>query len=553
MLGVLLKKQLCEKLSYFRRDKKNIDYVGAILTLALLALMLFVIVEVFGAFVEKYTAIRMYGVADVRARQFEIMTLVYESVFLIGIISGVSMINRALFESDDRQILITLPVKASTVFLSKVISVYFKQTLTSLIATLPFISVFAAVTGQGAGYIALSVFAALLIPFASLAASSVLCMPYYYIKRFFQSKYLSLFIVITAIMFLLFWGYANVLDFMRTLMSTGEIKFFFSEKTMTAIINVTDKLVPANFIARFTLGIEAGNNFGILLAITVASAVTGLFVTSALFNKAMKIQNTRGGKIIFSDGKLRRRMSARTSLFVKEFETVLLTPDYAVEYFSVAAIMPLMVYFCMTIGKSLLKTLVFVENDFELAIFLTVLFGALTNTFPATNVSRDGRAFYMLKTLPLKITDVLAPKIAMNVTVSALSAGITAAVLAGKKFVSVPEGLFVFVVVMILSVAEILIATRKDLNKPRFSFDDDNVVRETNNNVSLIIVIGILLALVLGGIPLAVNVMQGLKGKNYGLFTYLFAGAGAVTALACAAAYAFSGIRKRFDALTEGD
>ena len=37
MLGVLLKKQLCEKLSYFRRDKKNIDYVGAILTLALLA------------------------------------------------------------------------------------------------------------------------------------------------------------------------------------------------------------------------------------------------------------------------------------------------------------------------------------------------------------------------------------------------------------------------------------------------------------------------------------------------------------------------------------
>ena len=206
MLGVLLKKQLCEKLSYFRRDKKNIDYVGAILTLALLALMLFVIVEVFGAFVEKYTAIRMYGVADVRARQFEIMTLVYESVFLIGIISGVSMINRALFESDDRQILITLPVKASTVFLSKVISVYFKQTLTSLIATLPFISVFAAVTGQGAGYIALSVLAALLIPFASLAASSVLCMPYYYIKRFFQSKYLSLFIVITEIMFLLFWG-----------------------------------------------------------------------------------------------------------------------------------------------------------------------------------------------------------------------------------------------------------------------------------------------------------------------------------------------------------
>ena len=35
MLGVLLKKQMTEKLSYFKRDKKRIDIVGALLTLVM--------------------------------------------------------------------------------------------------------------------------------------------------------------------------------------------------------------------------------------------------------------------------------------------------------------------------------------------------------------------------------------------------------------------------------------------------------------------------------------------------------------------------------------
>lgn len=72
---------------------------------------------------------------------------------------------------------------------------------------------------------------------------------------------------------------------------------------------------------------------------------------------------------------------------------MLFTPDYAVQYFTVAAIMPLMVYFCMGIGKNFLTSLVFVQSDFELAILLTVLFGALTNTFCARTSAATGNRF----------------------------------------------------------------------------------------------------------------------------------------------------------------
>ena len=44
MLGVLLKKQMTEKLSYFKRDKKRIDIVGALLTLVMTAFIMYVVV-----------------------------------------------------------------------------------------------------------------------------------------------------------------------------------------------------------------------------------------------------------------------------------------------------------------------------------------------------------------------------------------------------------------------------------------------------------------------------------------------------------------------------
>lgn len=63
------------------------------------AFIMYVVIEVFGAFVAKYTEIRLNGVRDVRARQYEIMTFVYEFVFVVDVIGGVASINRAILKA----------------------------------------------------------------------------------------------------------------------------------------------------------------------------------------------------------------------------------------------------------------------------------------------------------------------------------------------------------------------------------------------------------------------------------------------------------------------
>lgn len=553
MIGVLLKKQLHERLSYFKRNRRNIDVVGMLLSAVLTVLVLGVIAVVFKQFIEKYSTIRINNVLDVQARLYEIMTIVYEIALLISVFGATSALTRAIFESDDRNVLIVLPIKPQAIFFAKMVSVYFSQALLSVCITLPLVIVFAEVTGQDIMFIVISTVASLLIPFISLGLASILCLPFYFVKRFFQSKYVLFLLSITALMAALFVGYAQILNFFENLLVTGDIKFFFSQEIMEFIINLTDKLVPANFLARLVFGIEPLKNGLILLGVIVVLGLIGFGVEYLLYNAAVKIRVQNNDGIVFHAKKLSRPRSVTRGLIAKEMGAILFTPDYAFQYISVAAILPIMVYFCMGLGESLLSQLLHVEMNFELALLLTVLFGSLTNTFCAINISREGRSFYMQKTLPIKHSKYIGVKIGLNLVVTILSVGVSTLVITLLGFLTYVEAIFVFGVGVVLGFAQICFATRKDLNKPYFPTEEDNTVKEGNGNVSTIIVLGMIISLIIGGIPLVYGVLNMLKGGGMENFTYLFAGGLAVLVLIASLLYTFIGLRAKFERLSEGD
>lgn len=553
MIGVLLRKQIHENLSYFKRNRRNIDVVGMFLSLALIAIVLFVIATVFKQFIEKYSTIRIDNVLDVQARLYEIMTIVYEIVLLISVFGSTSALTRAIFESDDRNVLIVLPIRPQAIFIAKMVSVYFSQAILAVCVTLPLVIVFAQVTAQSIIFIVISTLASLLIPFISLGIASILCLPFYFVKRFFQSKYILFLVVVTAIAAILFVGYAKVLSFFENLMVSGDIKFFFSQEVMEFIINLTDKLVPANFLARLVFGVEPLKNAIILLIIIAVLGIIGFIVEYLLYNVAVKIRVQNNDGIVFHAKKLSRPRTVVSGLISKELGSIIFTPDYAFQYISVAAILPVMVYLCMGLGESLLAQLLHLEMNFEIALLLTVLFGSLTNTFCAINISREGRSFYMQKTLPIRYSKMLGVKIGLNFVVTMLSVGISTLVITLQGFIEPMEAVFVFAVGIILGLAQICFATRKDLNHPYFPTEEDNTVKESNGNVSTIIILGMIISLVVGGVPLVYSVLDSLKGDGMANFTYLFAGGLSVVVLIASLLYTFIGIKAKFERLSEGD
>ncbi len=553
MIGVLLKKQIHENLSYFKRNRKNVDVVGMFLSLVLVAIVIGVIAVVFKQFIEKYSAIRIDNILDVQARLYEIMTIVYEIVLIISIFGSMSSLTRAIFESDDRNVLIVLPIKPQAIFIAKMISVYFSQAILAICVTLPLVIVFAQVTAQSIIFIVISTVASLLIPFISLGVASVLCLPFYFVKRFLQSKYILFLVTVTAIAALLFVGYAKILSFFEALMVSGDIRFFFSQEIMEFIINLTDKLMPANFLAKLVFGIEPLKNAIILLIIIVGIGLLGFGVEYLLYNAAVKIRVQNNDGIVFHAKKLSRPRSVTMGLISKEIGAILFTPDYAFQYISVAAILPIMVYFCMGLGESLLSQLLHLEMNFEIALLLTVLFGSLTNTFCAINISREGRSFYMQKTLPIRYSKLIGVKIGLNFAVTLLSVGISTLIIAKEGFIETNEAIFVFAIGIVLGLAQICFATRKDLNHPYFPTEEDNTVKESNGNVSTIIILGMIISLVVGGVPLVFSVLDALKGNGIANFTYMFAGGLSIFTLVVSLLYTFIGMRAKFERLSEGD
>lgn len=552
MLGVLLKKYLNEKLSVFKRDKSRLDISGNILSFLLAASIIAAVVIVYARFIKMYCSIRIDNVPDVAARQYELLTWVYATLFVVGVISGAKSVNHMIFESEDQKILLMLPIKASTVFYSKLIILYIKQVGVFLFTLLPLNLTFAVVAEQSAYYISMTVLLCLLFPLITLAYSSVLCMPYFYLKKFMQSKYTFMLVLITVVTAVVFWGYTSLLSAIKTMLITGELRFFFKESTMQTIAAGTTLFYPANLMAGILLKKSVLLNSVLLIGIAAFGVALGFFIVSLLFNKANQVRFVSQGRVYVSKRSLKRK-PLLWALIRKEFELVLRTPSYAFQYFSMAAVMPLMVYFCMGVGSNLLETLVFAESNFELALFVTLLFSTLTNTFCATNISRDGPVFYAMKTLPVPFKQIVKAKIMFCSMVAVFSVLISSIVLIAFSYITIIEGLFVFLAAALLAGAQICFATRKDLNHPTFSYDEDCEVRESNTTISTIIISGLSTATVLGGFSLYISVFSRLNdGRNAKLFTLLFVGLSAIALFGAATFYLLSGLKKRFYEMTEG-
>ncbi|MEG2456422.1 MAG: hypothetical protein RSB08_01220 [Clostridia bacterium] len=556
MLEILLKKQFIEKFSNFKRHKNKIDVLGALLSLFLAVMIIGLVIVVFSKFLKVYCNIRIDGVYDVLRRQAELLTIIYFIIFIVGIFSGAKAINYAIFEADDLKILMVLPIKSTTLFVSKMLYIYFKQIAVSIFTIVPINVAFAIVVPQGGQFITMTAIMCLIFPLLTLIVSSVICLPMFYVKRFVQNKYLMSLLIVTTLLGIAFWGYSEILQFIKQIMISGDIAFFFNEKIMTDIINITKYLFPSNIIANVLLGINLGKNLAIILCFALVGTVLGGLVVNALFSSAIKMRAKSSFRPIFNVSKLKHKQhSLIGALFNKEFNQIYRTPDYAFSYFSTAIIMPLMVYFCMSIGKDLLQSLIFIESNLELAILVVLMFSVLTNTFCATNISREGKAFYAMKTMPISQQSIVFSKILFCSIISIVTVGISCLIVGIAGYTSALETVFLLFIAILISEAQICFATRNDFNHPRFLYEDDAEVKESNSTISTVIVLGLFIAAVLGGMNLYISVFYGARGgaEKAQLISMLVLSLLSLIVFFASIAYLLIGLDKTYAKLGEGE
>lgn len=557
--ALLLKKQLLDALPTKSSKKKLPDLTSSILMFLLVGTMVAIFVLVFSRFISTYTQIKINRVPDISARQYEIMSMGYFVLVVIFVLSGINSLCHALFENSDLSILISMPFSGSDIFLSKLTAVYLKQALLALVCVPTLNFTFLCTTHTLNAYNGIMTFVvALLLPIIPLGIASTVVLPYYYLKRLANSHYIFVFVVMTVGMALFCWLYSFVFRFAQNLISSGKVTSLFDDKTMGFILSFTKYNYPANLFANVMLKRNLGASVGILAAVVVACAAICLLVVRAIFIKvshsglAIHVPHTHIRRVRFT------KNTRFGSLLAKEFLLVMRTPNYAYMYFTTAAVMPVIAYYSANIALSMLTGLVGkADVSFEICTFIVILYSTLTNTFCSTNISRDGYMSMTQKILPYSPSQILGSKIAFCSIVAESSVLITCVVFAATGLEKGADVAVTLVAASLYALAQIVFATRLDLDHPHFAKTEDGEIKESNSTVSTIIAVGLVASFAIGFSLLASFISPLVSGKEFSTLPkgadYAIAICLPLALLAGAAGYFFAHLKRAYENLDSED
>lgn len=551
---LLLKKQLLDVFPMRNNVARKKNILGVLLVAVLTAGIMAAFIAIFSRFTSAYLQIKINRVPDIAARQYELMSMTYFVLIIAFILTGTNKLCYTLFENSDIRILITMPFSSLQIFAAKLTWLYIKQAATALVCVLTLNLTFFITAGIVSAYgIIMSIIISLLLPVIPLAVSSVIALPYYFVKQTVKSHYLLSFAVMTLLLAAFCVLYAYTFELAGSILDTGKLATLFNEDTMTKIASFTQNNYPANLFAGIMLQREAGKNFGILLAFAAGAAAIGIPVVHAMFVRVTQygltphIPHVKRNKPIFIQ---RNRLA---SLLAKEFVSVLRTPAYSYMYFATAVVMPVMAYYSAKLSTGLLTGLLGEAGfDFELCTFIVILYGTLTNTFCSTNISRDGYMAMVQKTLPYSPAQILSAKMLFSGIVSEIGIAAACITFAASGLEGAGNAAITFIAASLLSTAQIFFATKLDLLHPHFSRNEDGEIKESNSTVSAIILVGLAVCFAMG-VLLLFNTLHGISSANtvYKALSYVYSLIIPAALLGAAAAFFFAKLNIAYANLDE--
>ncbi len=503
-----------------RRRGKRRDYIGY-------AISLLITLAIAGAFVfllntigESYVEVKINKVRDPLARSAEFLNLLYTAIIIALSIMCLERMRKILSKSKEKEIFLRLPVKPETIFLSKMTVLMLEHYVMSLLLLVPANIVVYFMLEPGAVYFVYSAIVWLLLPIIPMFIAAALIVPYIKLIDFVKHQYPLMFVLVTLLLSGSFWLYSKVLSVIQSLLETGTIKFLFNEDFLNFQQKLRRITYPANMLTNIALGIDMLFSLLTVILIALASFAVGYLITKRLFystlykNDKRKQGSSRGAKF--------KRLSPMMSLIKKEFISVFRDPGHMFSYFAIAAAMPVMVYCCYTLFESLIVNAIGVSIHFSLALCIVLVFGVLTNTFCATNVTRDGLSALVSKIFPLRPSRIMLSKVIFCLAVSSLSSVVSTMILVFATSLGVLDGLVVSALGVIFSAAQIFIATRLDLNHARVASGPIEAERVANKTVAKVIFVGLFLSSLAGVFSLFASIFSTASNRAAGtVISYL--------------------------------
>lgn len=421
------------------------------------------------------------------------MTGVQFFVLINGFISYMSV----MFYSKDTEILMSMPIKPMSVYMSKFTVVYLTHIFVSILMFFPILLVVGiAAKITSVAYYIIGLFAMLITPVIPLFIISLLALPMAYVVKFAR-KHRTLGIIAVLVAFVaLFTAYFLLV--MK--LSVGEGG---ANDLVTGALGVFQALGTAMYpniiLAKAMLGTDITilTNFLIYFAIVAVLAAVSLVLSVLLYKKAVpKFMEVGTVKIKSKD--VVKANSCAAALIKTELKNFSRDMTSAINYVIGLFLTPIIVCVMLFASLSQLPDISQIMNTMNMVI----IFGVGSNYLAILPISREGKTFHFLKTLPINPKDYLRSKEILANAYTFIIIFMVAII----YFIKGINPLYVLIYLidtMILSIGINALVMSRDIAKPNFYWTNNKELFKQNNKVLLPMLICISLMLVLIGLSIA--------------------------------------------------
>lgn len=456
------------------------------------------------------------------------VTFAITAIELVNVFFGLKSMLGTVYMSNDSDMLLALPLKTVTIFLSKLAVCYiveFFSTLVMLAATLLPLGIG---LSAGAGYFAALIFGAFLIPLISLLAVAILSVPLLLVSNLFRNKgavgtiiYVLLFGALMALymwfVVSLGWGTG---DFNGA--DVGAMLDGILESVSSAAAYLYPNVWLSGAFTAATFGGWIGNFALFLLSALVLLGLTVL-LSGKIFLWNMRKSQENAGKgakkttYKFAGG------NKIPSLLAADFKNMLRTSSLGFYCLTQVVVIPVcVVIYCLALkdvgGEGEMQNLLSMVSRVML-----VIMGPMTCVTAASSVSREGENFYLIKTLPVKPSQYALSKLIISLIFNGAAFALSVVFECIFVKIGIVVGLLDFLTVFCASAGVSAALVLIDMKNPRLKWT--TVQQGLKNNPSSLW--GMLVGFVAGGVLTVVVVLSALDGWTFvGQLVNLLLGAG---------------------------
>ena len=395
-------------------------------------------------------------------------------------------IKSVLFDFKDYDLLMSLPIKRSSVISSKIASLYIINLFYTLIIMLP-------------GYIAYAIEAnmpndlvffllLLTIPIIPILVSSILGIILAWITSFFKNKNVGSYIVNLLVIFIvLFISFktSSLNDEEIVNQSISMVNSFSRYYPFTTIfVDLLESISLINLLVYFLLPI-------ILMMIFIVIINIGYI---PLRNRLLK-QNVK------SDYKIEgySKNSPLKRLYLKEIKKYFSNSMYVINT-SFPCIILIVIIIAMLVSNSDFLSNISNVTDFKemitTNIFLILSFICALSSTTHASISLEGKSLWIMKSIPVDSDKIFLSKVLVNLTI------LIPTIIVGATFfgiylnLSLPNFIFLYLIPFLYAIFASVGGLLLNLLFPKFDFDNEIRVIKQSLPVFLIMLIGMIMVMV---------------------------------------------------------